>query len=207
MKLAYSAQIKDQAISMDAENNINNNMQDNAQESGIQDSKLMALIANGDKEAMSEFINRNLDSIINFATRYTGQRSDAEDIAQEAFTRVWTKASQWKQQEIPVKNWLFRITYNLCIDMLRKRKTSGDTINEDNLVSFITPEDQLATAEKQNKLNLMLKKLPERQCTAILFCHYQGISNKEAANIMDISIDALESLLSRGRRKLRELLL
>ena len=188
---------------MDAENNI----KINTQESDIQDNKLMTLIANGDKEAMSKFINNNLDSIINFATRYTGQRSDAEDIAQDAFTRVWTKASQWKQQEIPVKNWLYRITYNLCIDMLRKRKTSGDTINEDNLVSFVTPEEKLATVEKQNNLNQVLKTLPERQCTAILFCHYQGMSNKEAANIMDISIDALESLLSRGRRKLRELLL
>lgn len=192
---------------MNAENNTNITSENNTQENINQDSQLMRLIATGDKQAMSDFIKLNLDSILSFATRYVGQRSDAEDIAQEAFTRVWTKAPQWESREIPARNWLYRITYNLCIDMLRKRKTTGEAISEDTLTSTTTPDEQLASVESQNRLNQVLNRLPERQCTAILFCHYQGMSNKDAANIMNISIDALESLLSRGRRKLRELLL
>lgn len=185
----------------------NNFENDPIEKDKAQDSSLMALIATGDKIAMSTFVNRYLNSIVNFALRYVGQRCDAEDVAQEAFTRVWTKAAQWKQTEIPARNWLYRITYNLCIDIIRKRKRANESASQDDLVTCVTPETQLGSSEKLSILAQALNTLPERQSTAIELCHYQGLSNREAANAMNITTEALESLLSRGRRKLRELLL
>lgn len=199
MPFIDSEKQKGQAIGMEAE------LESQQQKSN--DSQLLIEIAAGDKQAMSKFVNRHLDSVIQFSRRYVGQQSDAEDVAQEAFTRVWTKASQWQQGNYPARNWLFRITYNLCIDVIRKRKLFSDDKSLNESTTIITPEEQFSRSESQNRLNAALHALPERQCAAIMLCHYQGFSNKDAAKTMDISVDALESLLSRGRGKLRELLL
>lgn len=156
---------------------------------------------NGDKDAFARLLSTHLDSILAFVKRFVPEQAEAEDITQEVFTRVWQHAHRWQQREQSPRSWFFRIAYNLCIDFLRKQKETTD--NLDSLLSFNTPEQALHDSQEQARINNAMDTLPERQRTALYLCVYQGLSNKEAASIMEISTDALESLLARGRRSLR----
>lgn len=180
----------------------------NKQQNQKTDEQLLGLIAQGDKQAFSQLMRRHLSSIISFAMRYFPQRSDAEDIAQETFTRLWCKAPVWQDKGVSVKAWLYRVAYNQSIDQLRKQKPeycSEYDINVVDKTAFIEGlmdvDDQLAIQK------LALGTLPERQRTAIALCTLKGLSNKETAMVMGISVEALESLLARARRKLKAIYL
>ena len=166
------------------------------------DTELMQRIANGDKAAFTVLMHRHLAGVVNFNKQYLSE--DAEDISQEAFIRLWNKAPEWQDKGISPKAWLLRVSYNLCIDSLRKQKTVAlDAQKNTSTDSLITEETAyLARADFQQQIQA-LKDLPERQCSAITLCAYNGLNNTEAAKVLNISVDALESLLARGRRTLR----
>lgn len=168
-----------------------------------EDSQLIVAVARGDKDAFTEIVARHLNAVINFALRYVGHRAEAEDVAQEAFIRIWKNAAKWEPRGFSFRSWLYRITYNLCIDELRKRKPITDVEEEELPHHGDQPEDDLYRDEQQQKVTIALNELPERQRTAITLCVYQGMSNRDAAQVMEVSIEALESLLSRARRALR----
>jgi len=173
----------------------------------VSDEQLVALIGKGDKQAFNQFLTRHLKTMLSFATRYTGKH-DAEDITQETFTRLWMHAGKWKNQGLSPRSWLYRISYNLCIDHLRKQRNTGnDNVVELHTTSRDEPEQQIIQHAEQGAVQHVLESLPERQRTALVLCMWQGLSNKEAAASMDISIEALESLLSRARRTLKKQLL
>jgi RNA polymerase sigma-70 factor (ECF subfamily) len=171
------------------------------------DAVLMERIALGDKSAYAEFLTRHLNVVVDFAGRYLRRRVDAEDVAQEAFMRVWRKAPDWRAQQVSPRSWLYRITYHLCIDELRRRRPDTSVQDaEDAADPGATPEESALRQARMGQLDRALRSLSERQRTAITLCAYHGLSNKEAAATLDITVEALESLLSRGRRRLRELL-
>ena len=99
--------------------------------------------------------------------------------------------------------WLHQVTLNLCRDRLRVRRESlpleavGEAVDED------TPERLQGRADRSAQVRAAVQSLPERQREALLLCHYQGMGNIEAAQVMQLSVDALESLLARARRALR----
>lgn len=169
----------------------------------IDDGALMALIANGDRNAFNTFLSRHLTAVVQFARRYLSSQADAEDIAQETFFRVWQKSATWQAQGHSPRSWIYRIAYNLCIDEIRRRPAISPSNENDVHLQSDSLEMHLERDSAVNQLSRSLKDLPERQHTAIALCALQGLSNKEAATAMEISIDALESLLSRGRRQLR----
>ncbi len=163
----------------------------------------MLAVAQGDQAAFTEIVTRHLNPVVHFALRYVGRRSDAEDVAQEAFIRLWKHAPGWEDQGFSVRSWIYRIAYNLCIDEIRKRKPVTPVEDEVSLASTEQPDDDLYREQRQRQVATALSELPERQRTALLLCVYQGLSNRDAAAVMDVSIEALESLLSRARRMLR----
>ena len=168
------------------------------------DPQLMLAIANGSKAAFTVLASRYLRQITSFAYRYVGIRSDAEDIAQETLIRLWKHAVSWEPQGFSLRSWIYRITYNLCIDELRKRKPVSELKYDSQAVAEGEPESDIYQDQKNNIVNLALNALPERQRTAINLCVYQALSNQDAADTMGISVEALESLLSRARRNLRK---
>lgn len=177
------------------------------------DACLMARIAAGDRRAYTELVNSRLDAILSYARRYTRNQADAEDVTQETFLRLWRKAGEWRDQEnngarASVTAWLYRIAYNLCVDLYR-RKSMGEIAREDDWPGRDDdrPEHALIRDERLQAVETALRQLPERQYSAIALCTYQGLSNREAADVLGVGVDALESLLARGRRRLRELLL
>lgn len=169
----------------------------------IDDAALMALIATGDRQAFNTFLSHHLTAVVQFARRYLTNQADAEDIAQETFFRVWKKAGSWKPQGHSPRSWVYRIAYNLCIDEIRRRPATESSAEDDMQFASDSTERMIEKESNVKQLTRWLETLPERQRTAISLCALQGLTNREAAIAMDISIEALESLLSRGRRLLR----
>ena len=188
----------------------------------MSDEELMAAVVLGDPHAYQALVRKNLPAISRYALRLVGSRSESEDIAQETFLRLWTTARKWDPAKAKLTTWLHRITHNLCIDFLRKQKrvslepdfdsevsseeaTSGEFSNalrESAEAQGDSPDREAREAELR-ALDRALNMLPEAQRSALLLCNYQGFSNKEAADIMGSSVQALESLIARAKRGLR----
>lgn len=166
----------------------------------------MAKIARGDSEAERELIELHFPRIYGLACRMLGDQSEAEDICQEALVRLWNTADDWTASA-KLSTWLHRVVYNLSVDCLRKRRhmMGSEDVETANLFSEQQSGiDEYASNQTADIVNAAILSLPERQRTAITLVYHNELGNIEAAEIMDISVEALESLLSRGRRKLRD---
>lgn len=162
----------------------------------------MARVAHGDHAAFSVLLRRHLDAIHAFNCRLLGNSEDAADIAQETFLRVWHRAGTWRQGRVQFTTWLHRIARNQCIDALRRRR-AATSLDLESLDGGSAPEQAAVAGCLQAALAGALAALPERQRTALALCQNQGMSNREAAQVLGIRVEALESLLARARRALR----
>lgn len=170
------------------------------------DVALLEQIGKGDSLASRSFVDRHLGRTVGLANRVLKNKADAEEVAQEVFLRVWKQAANWEAGRAKVETWMYRVTLNLCYDRLRKkREVLGDEMPEleDERAG---PGEALHEKELAARVNEAIERLPERQRIAITLCHSHEMSNIEAAAVMDLSVEALESLLARGRRKLKDLL-
>lgn len=167
------------------------------------DDRLLSGIAAGDRHAFATLMERHLARVFSLALRVTGSRADAEDAAQEAFTRVWRKAESWRPGEARFSTWLYRVTMNLCIDA--RRKPRADQLDPDLPVIDPAPgaEAVLLAHEQEARVGAAMAALPERQREAMALCYTLGLSNAEAAAAMEISVKAYESLLVRAKRDIR----
>jgi RNA polymerase sigma-70 factor (ECF subfamily) len=172
----------------------------------VSDDALLVLYANGDTSAARALTLRLTPKVFGHAFRVLGDRAEAEDVAQEALIRLWKQASNWRQGEAKVTTWLYRVVANLCTDRLRKgRGVALDAIPEpeDDAES---PAEAMQQKSRQAALQEALLALPERQRQAVVLRHIEGMSNPEIAQIMDIGVEAVESLTARGKRALANIL-
>lgn len=170
--------------------------------SDLADDVLLRRFALGDAAAARALTLRLTPRVHAHAMRLLGDRAEAEDVTQEALLRLWRIAPDWREGEAKVSTWLYRVTANLATDRLRKRRAVA-------LDSVPEPEDdaQGAASLLQDKaraaaLQRALAALPDRQRQAVVLRHLEGLGNPEIAGIMDISAEAVESLLARGKRAL-----
>jgi len=167
------------------------------------DDGLLAYIANGDRRAFALLMDRHLDRAASLARRVLNNRSDAEDVVQDAFLKVWQKAAQWQPGRAQFSTWLYRVVVNRCLDLKRKPVNAAlDNVAEQSDDRPDAYEDIVAR-QRQAKIAGAVADLPERQRTAIALSYTAGLSNAEAAASMDISVKAFESLLVRAKRELR----
>lgn len=172
------------------------------------DEDLLRGVASGDPGAIRGIIAAKLPRLLAVATRMLGDPFEAEDVAQEAFVRIWRHAGRWNWQGARFDTWIHRVTMNLCYDRLRRRRQMpvGDPpdLADDGPMpdAALIPDDHTEQA-----VRLALRTIAPRQREAIVLVYYQGLSNQEAAAVMRISVDALESLLARGRRSMQASLL
>lgn len=167
------------------------------------ESTLIERVGRGDAVATRLLVAAKLPRIVGLATRILRDASEADDIAQEAFVRIWKAASTWQPGRARFDTWLHTVVLNLCRDRLRrKREITGDTVPD---VADPSPdaENDLMETERSAAVAHAIAQLPERQREAILLVHYQDLPGAEAAAALDVSVEALESLLARGRRTLR----
>lgn len=172
------------------------------------DEALVARAGRGDRAAASTLILRHTDRIFSLCRRMLGDHAAAEDATQETFLKLWKNASRWRPQGAKFETWLYRVAMNVCLDRLRRsgREKPEDAVPE-VIDGALRADEQIMAEQRRETVDAALAKLPERQRMAITLCHYQELSNIEAAEIMEVSIEALESLLARGRRALKTSLL
>lgn len=168
------------------------------------DEELVRRVGAGDPAAVQTLVARKLPRVLALAVRMLGDAAEAEDVAQEAFLRIWRHASRWRRGNARFDSWIHRVTLNLCYDRLR-RKCEWVT---DVLPEMVDPA-ALPDAHPQEdavRVERALQGIAPRQREAIILVYYQEMSNIDAAATLEISVDALESLLSRGRRSLQAIL-
>lgn len=172
----------------------------------IPDEALLVLFANGDRAAAQALTLRLTPQIMSHAYRLTGNRAEAEDVAQEAMMRLWRVSPEWRQGEAKVTTWLYRVVANLCIDRARRAPMAAlEDVLEPVDVSAGAPEVMQARA-RATALTAALAQLPERQRQAVVLRHLDGLTNPEIAEVMEIGVEAVESLTARGKRALVALL-
>lgn len=180
------------------------------------DEELMLAVSNGDQSAYQTIVRKHLKPVSHYAFRMLGNSKDTEEISQETFLRLWLNAARWEPDKANLSTWLHRIAHNLCIDYLRRHRRTvvqaemrpeadAEERFED---SFAAPQEldnaaRIDAIAARRQLLIALQELPESQRSALMLCHYQGFSNREAAVIMDISVKALESAIARAKRTLR----
>ena len=170
------------------------------------DEDLVRRVGQGDPAAVQAFVTRKLPRIHALAQRMLGDPSEAEDVAQETLLKAWKQAPKWSPGKARFDTWLHRVALNLCYGRWRRRREIPTEAPPDRPDDGPGPDRGLQAMETGARVDAALKQLPDRQREAIVLCHYQELSNIEAAALMEISVEALESLLSRGRRALRSAL-
>ena len=164
----------------------------------------MARVGRGDQAACALLVDRHLGPVLGFCRRLLGDPAEAEDAAQEVFLRLWAQAARWRPGEAKLRTWLFRVGHNLCIDKLRRRPTLPLEAAGDPVDSRTSVPDAMIENESRAWLRQAVASLPERQRAALELCHYQGMSNAEAGDVLGVGVEAVESLLARARRTLRQ---
>lgn len=172
----------------------------------VSDEALLVFYANGDRDAARFLTLRLVPRVLRVAARMLGDAAEAEDVAQEAMLRLWRVAPEWRQGEAQVSTWLYRVAANLCTDRLRRRR--GLALDE-----VAEPEDGrpsavegMIAADRATALQAALDALPERQRQAVILRHLEGLTNPEIAQVMEIGVEAVESLTARGKRALTAML-
>lgn len=166
------------------------------------DAALLARYGDGDASAARLLAARLTPRIYAHAVRVLGDGAEAEDVTQDALMRLWRIAPEWRVGEAKVTTWLYRVVANLCTDRLRKRRTTP-------LEDVAEPADPapsapavMQEASRAQALQDALASLPDRQRQAVVLRHIDGLANPEIAAILDIGVEAVESLTARGKRAL-----
>lgn len=167
------------------------------------DEALMRRVAAGDHPAFQALAHRHFRRTLLLAERMMGRRVDAEEIAQETFLRIWQHAGRWRPSLGKLNTWLYRVTVNLCLDRLRRPRDLHLDAVEDTEDPQLDSERQVAAQEMSRRVAAAVAELPGRQRAALVLCYHQELSNAEAAEVLAISVWALEALLVRARRTLR----
>ncbi|MEM9783183.1 MAG: sigma-70 family RNA polymerase sigma factor [Pseudomonadota bacterium] len=169
----------------------------------VEEGALIARFAAGDARAAEALTTALLPGAFRQAWRLLGDQNEAEDVAQEAMMRFWRQAQDWRQGEARASTWLYRVTRNLCIDRLRRRRVMADI---DDVPEPADPVpavlERLQAAEESRALARAIAELPARQRDALVMRHFEGCSNPVIAERLDCSVEAVESLLARARRQL-----
>jgi RNA polymerase sigma-70 factor (ECF subfamily) len=176
---------------------------------------LMTRIAKGDADALEILVNRHQTSVLNLIYRFIGDRTQAKDLAQEVFIRVWQAAKTYRP-EAKFTTWIYRIATNVCFNELKSARRKkwfqflrfGDqheeTIEDTYIDGSPSPEDLLLAKERTRQISDALYSLPDNQRMALILRRYDDLSYEEIARILNCSISAVESLLVRAKRTLQE---
>ena len=176
-------------------------------DSSLSNHELVQLFVNGDKKSANILIERLMPKIFSQAYSILGNENDAEDITQETFIRLWKIAPVWKQDKAEITTWLYRVVKNQCIDKIRKDKKYSDEDIKDHQDNKLNAFEKLENKERDKKLYNAISTLPTRQKKATIMRHIYGYTNYEIADEMNISVQAVESLIARGKRAISELLI
>ena len=180
-------------------------------EEDAEDVRLMRLVARGDTSAFEKVIERHQALVAGTAARMLGSNSDVEDIAQQVFIRVWKSARRYVPRA-KFTTWLLKITRNLVFNELRraKRRAHVPLQSEPGAKEIPlkdetnpAPDASLLEEELQRAIEEAIMQLPESQRMALVLRRYEQLSYEEIADVLDLSVPAVKSVLFRARTELR----
>ncbi len=175
-----------------------------ATDSAMADEDLLELMRQGDEPAFRLLVTRHVYRAQRLAMRLLGEASLAEDVVQEVFLQIWVKRDKWRRTNAKFTSWLFRVIFNRCMDVRRKRRdVAMGAIDEpaDDQVDAVT---RIYRSHVMRRLRGAMALLPGSQYVALFLSYHEGYSTKDTATAMGISVLAAESLLKRGRQNLRD---
>jgi len=157
----------------------------------------------GDQKAFKELVQQHLPNVLALGFRMLGNSTEAEDMAQDVMLGLWQNVRKYDPERAKFSTWLYRITANRCLDRLRKK--TPDQLPEDYDPAIEAEQvETIYNKQLSKSMDTALKTLPERQYLALVLFHYQGHKMTEVAEIMECSSEAVESLLARARRTLKQ---
>lgn len=169
------------------------------------DRALIGGIANGDALALRELFERHKERVYNTALSYLQNATDAEEVSQDVFTKVWRSAAGFKA-ESQVTTWLYRIAVNTSLTALKKRQRRSifGTIHPGHdPPDFHHPEAKMEEREENKALFSAIYRLPDRQKTAFVLSYVEELPRQQVAEVMGLSLKAIEGLLMRAKKRLR----
>ena len=169
----------------------------------LDDTALLAAYAKGMPEAARILTERLMPKLYAQAYHRRQNAADAEEIAQEAMLRLWKIAPDWQSGRAKLSTWLYQVVANLCKDRCRKPPMTALEEAPEPIDSRLAVDARLQDERRASALYKALDQLPPRQAQALRMRHLDELSNPEIAAIMAVSIEAVESLLARGRRQLK----
>lgn len=173
--------------------------------SDLSESEQIARAAAGDRMAQSALVNRHMPVVWRVAFRMLGDRQEAEDVTQETFLRAWKMLPDWEARA-KFSTWACTVAINLCRDRMKKKAPVLMETLPEREAADLPPDQALHQKQAGTRIQALIDGLPERQKEALTLCAFEGLGNKDAAAAMQVSVEALESLLSRARRTLRQAL-
>jgi RNA polymerase sigma-70 factor (ECF subfamily) len=174
------------------------------------DTGLIREVAEGEENAFGQLVRKYEHSVMNTIYRYLGSYSEAEDVAQEVFIKVWRNASKFKAKS-KFSTWLYRIVVNQCLNYRSKHSKKCGALDEKiKMATTLESSEVEIEFERRERIEMVRKavdELPKTQRIAIILSKYEGKSYKEIAQIMEVSLSSVTSLIFRAKDNLRKRLL
>lgn len=171
------------------------------------DDVLIARAGRGDRLAASVLITRHSPRVLSLCLHLLKNRAAAEDAAQETFLKLWEGSARWRPNGARLSTWLYRVATNACRDRHRaSRREAPEEAAGDRIDDAPSAEGRLSGDDRARLVESALSRLPDNQRIAMTLRHYQELTNIEIAETMSMSVDAVESLLARARRSLKDAL-
>jgi RNA polymerase sigma-70 factor (ECF subfamily) len=169
------------------------------------DHELLALAQEGSRQAFGVLVERHNERFYRLAYCYVQNKEAGEDIVQEAFLKLWEDPGKWEaERNTKFTTWFYRIVVNLCLDWQKKKRP----VQLDDELPLAdereTAEEAIMRSQEQRALEREIAALPERQRVALNLCYDEGLSNREAAEVMKLNLKALQSLIMRAKTTLKE---
>jgi RNA polymerase sigma factor (sigma-70 family) len=168
--------------------------------------KTIKKILSGDEDAFSILVDLYKNRVFSLAYRMIASAEESEDLAQEVFLKVYNNMRYYDPKKAGFSTWIYRITYNQCVDYLRKKKNTIPL--EENMLPVFseTPEEKVITCEEMQNLNKAVHDLPEDYRIPLILYHFHGLSYKEICQVMDVPMTIVKNRLFRARKMLKETL-
>lgn len=167
------------------------------------DRELIVASLRGDRSAFGALVLRHRELALSVAYRMCGDRSLAEDVAQETFVRAWKKLDTFRLDG-NWRGWICRIATNLTIDALRRQDPTVDIAQVSPPSPDGQPEKSVLEAERASAVRAAILKLPIQVRSALVLREYEGLSYAEIAEALDVPLGTVKSRLNDARRRLAQ---
>ncbi|HHW03626.1 MAG TPA: sigma-70 family RNA polymerase sigma factor [Thermoanaerobacterales bacterium] len=170
----------------------------------ILDEKLIEDVLSGNVDAFAGIMDRYRNRVFTLAYRMLSSREEAEDVSQEAFIKIYRSLKTYDAGRTRFSTWVYRITYNLCIDFLRKRREIAPLKEEIMAASSGGPEEIAEARDSAARLHEAVQNLPEDYRIPLTLFHFHGLSYQEICNVLNVPLSVVKNRLFRARKLLRE---